>query len=105
MIKLNTKKEIVIKKFKNKKVEQKAKLIGDFVGNGNKFDRDLSAFYNYKGKTYVLQNPKNDDLDDDYEMQLDSNVQVDEDLKKRYFAGLSEQDKEMIEDIKFEYGL
>lgn len=104
-VKINTKKQIVIKKFKNKKVEQAAKPIGAFVGNSNKFDKHLSTYHNYKGLTYVLQNPQEDDLDDDYEMTLESNVTVDEDLKARYFAGLSEAELAEIEEIKEEYSL
>ena len=104
MNKVNTKKKVVVKKHRGKRIEQDAKQLNYFVQK-NTFDKDLSTYWNHKGLTYVLQNPQDDNLDDDYHMELESSVEIDNDLKNRYFAGLSEEDKAKIQEIKEEYNL
>ena len=102
-VKLNTKKKIVIKKFKNKRVEQDAKTL-EYFTQTNQFDKDLSAYYNYNGLTYVLQNPSKDE-DDEIHVDITSKMDVDLELKKRYFAGLNAESIAKIEEIKEEYEL
>lgn len=103
-VKINTKKKVVVKKYKGKRTEQKAKTIGQFVGVSNRFDKHECDYINHKGLTYVLYTPPLEE-EEEIAMQLESSVTVDEDLKARYFAGLSEEEKALINEIKEEYGL
>ena len=72
--------------------------------NYHKFDKDVSDYTNIKGLTYVLHTnaPKEDE---DEQLTLKSKVTIDEDLKARYFAGLSEDYKIEIQETKEEFGL
>ena len=103
MITINTKKKIVKKvNDKNGKVTiQKAKTIGEFVGNSNNFDKHQSVFHNQNGYTYVISNPKGE-KDDVVDVYLKFEY-ADEDLKRRFLAGASDETKANIELIKEEY--
>ena len=103
MNKINTKKKVVVKRVKGKRVEQTAKQLDYFVQK-NTFDKDLSAFYNYKGLTYVLNNPA-EEVEDEIDVEIKSKQVIDNDLKARYFAGLSQAEIAAIEEVKEEYNL
>lgn len=68
----------------------------------NTFDRHQSRFLNYKGFTFVLENPKGDD-DDEIHFDIELKYQ-DTDLQKRLFAMKSEKEIEEINKIKEDYG-
>ena len=81
---------------------KKAKMLGDI--NYPKFDKHISEYVNIKGLTYVFKSNIEDE-DDTVDVEIKSSVQIDEDLKKRYFAGLSEDAKIAIQEVKDEYNL
>ena len=99
----NTRKQITLKdrvSFGKQKVV-KGKYLSEISEN---FDKDLSSFYNKGGFTYVFENPKSEQ-EEEIDVDLKSKVEVEDKLKKAYFAGLSEEDKIRIQEIKDEYDI
>ena len=100
----NTRKQIKLKErvsFGKTKVV-KGKLLSDI--NYTKFDKHIAEYANYKGMTYVFAtNIPN--VNEDEQTIIKSKVQVDEDLKRRYMKGQSEDYKIELQEIKEEFGL
>lgn len=80
----------------------RGKVLSDI--NYTKFDKHKAEYYNRGGFTYVFENniPVEDDTID---VEIKSKMNVDEDLKARYFAGQSEEYKIEVQQIKEEYNL
>ena len=99
-----TRKQITLKEresFGKTKVV-KAKQLSEI--NYIKFDKHKAEYYNRGGLTYVFANNvpvESDEID----VQITSKMSVDAELKARYFAGLSEEDKIEIQKVKEEYDL
>ena len=75
----------------------------EYFTQSNQFDKHLSEYYNRGGLTYVFSSPKKEE--EVIDVEITSKMQVDEDLKARYYAGLSEEEKIAIQEVKDEYGL
>ena len=99
---INTKKKVVIKTIKGKRVEQDAKTIAYFTQAGT-FDKDLSTYYNHKGLTYIINNPSDDTDDEEIHFDIELKYQ-DTPEQARLFASKSQAELDEIAEIKAEYG-
>ena len=76
----------------------------DYFVQQNTFDKHQSQYLNYKGLTYIISNPKNEQ-DEDIDVEIKSKMETDEELNNRYFMGLDEESKLEILKIQEEYAL
>ena len=80
----------------------KAKILADI--NYDKFDKDLTTYYNRGGLTYIFENAPQE-IEEDEAIDFKSKITIDEELNNRYFAGLSEDQKQAIYELQEELGI